>query len=43
LLVGNLRGRESFSGKITFREIFNEMYLGTELTDIKIKPNGGAS
>jgi hypothetical protein len=32
-----------FEWKENIQEEFNEMYFGTELTDIKIKSNGGVS
>jgi hypothetical protein len=36
-------GKSVFEWKDNIQVDFNEMYFGTELTDIKIKPNGGVS
>ena len=36
-------GKRVFDWKDNIQGDFNEMYFGTELTDIKIKPNGGVS
>jgi hypothetical protein len=36
-------GKSLFKWKDNIQGDFNEMCLGTELTDIKIKPNGGVS
>jgi len=39
----NPGGKRVFEWKDNIQGDFNEMYLGTELTDIKIKPSGGVS
>lgn len=39
----NPEGKRVFEWKDNIQGDFNEMYLGTELTDIKIKPSGGVS
>jgi len=36
-------GKRIFKWKDNIQGDFNEMYFGTELRDIKIKPNGGVS